>query len=74
MPSLYLLRLLLSEPRPEEPLQTEIILQDYNDLVLQLVTFPNVLLTWCMYTIYSPIPLFRITLTRLRLFPLSRII
>jgi protein-histidine N-methyltransferase len=29
--------------------ETEIHLQDYNRAVLELVTFPNVLLAWCMF-------------------------
>lgn len=32
--------------------ETEIHLQDYNRAVLELVTFPNVLLAWC--TFYPP--------------------
>jgi protein-histidine N-methyltransferase len=39
------------------PLQTEIHLQDYNRSVLELVTFPNILLAWCSYrssAAYSP--------------------
>jgi hypothetical protein len=43
-------------------LQTEIHLQDYNRSVLELVTFPNILLAWCSYrsssssAAYSPPP------------------
>jgi protein-histidine N-methyltransferase len=32
-----------------ETLETEIHLQDYNRAVLELVTFPNVLLAWCTF-------------------------
>jgi protein-histidine N-methyltransferase len=33
----------------EEYLETEIHLQDYNHTVLELITFPNVLLAWCAF-------------------------
>ncbi|KAI5117754.1 hypothetical protein M0805_000598 [Coniferiporia weirii] len=50
VPSLYLLHTLFSQTPSADSLSnvpnTEIVLQDYNDLVLQLVTFPNVLLVW----------------------------
>ncbi|KAH8116177.1 hypothetical protein DFH11DRAFT_1876698 [Phellopilus nigrolimitatus] len=46
VPSLYLLHELFSQvPMKDDP-STEIVLQDYNDLVLRLVTFPNLLLAW----------------------------
>ncbi|KAL5498805.1 hypothetical protein ACEPAH_2160 [Sanghuangporus vaninii] len=52
MPSLYLLHVLFSHPQKISSESdagtawTELVLQDYNDLVLRLVTFPNVLLVW----------------------------
>ncbi|KAL5514466.1 hypothetical protein ACEPAG_2554 [Sanghuangporus baumii] len=52
IPSLYLLHVLFSHPQNTSSKSndsagwTDIVLQDYNDLVLRLVTFPNVLLTW----------------------------
>ncbi|KAL5476679.1 hypothetical protein ACEPAI_2865 [Sanghuangporus weigelae] len=52
IPSLYLLHVLFSHPQNTNSKSdtnagwTEIVLQDYNGLVLRLVTFPNVLLTW----------------------------
>ncbi|KAL5521496.1 hypothetical protein ACEPAF_2244 [Sanghuangporus sanghuang] len=52
IPSLYLLHVLFSHPQnissgsDAGAAWTELVLQDYNDLVLRLVTFPNVLLTW----------------------------
>ena len=45
VPSIYLLSQLFSSS--EEGQNFEIHLQDYNDLVLRLVTLPNVILTWC---------------------------
>lgn len=45
VPSLYLLQQLLQEPPSQE--ESMIVLQDFNELVLRLVTFPNVFLTWC---------------------------
>lgn len=36
---------------------TEIHLQDYNRAVLELVTFPNVLLAWCTYPVIHSHPL-----------------
>lgn len=48
VPSLYLLRELFStSPGTEE---SQIHLQDYNSSVLELVTLPNVLLTWCAFS------------------------
>ncbi|KAF6763186.1 hypothetical protein DFP72DRAFT_1000579 [Ephemerocybe angulata] len=44
IPSLYVLLKALSEP--PSPTETHIHLQDYNASVLELVTFPNALLTW----------------------------
>ncbi|KAJ3501425.1 hypothetical protein NMY22_g18932 [Coprinellus aureogranulatus] len=44
IPSLYVLLQALSEAPSEK--ETHIHLQDYNASVLELVTFPNVLLTW----------------------------
>ncbi|KAG6899944.1 hypothetical protein C0993_005067 [Termitomyces sp. T159_Od127] len=45
VPTLFVLRQLLSTS-PDEATDTEIHLQDYNASVLELVSFPNVLLTW----------------------------
>ncbi|KAG6860474.1 hypothetical protein C0995_010765 [Termitomyces sp. Mi166 len=45
VPTLFFLRQLFSTP-PEEAIDTEIHFQDYNASVLELVSFPNVLLTW----------------------------
>ncbi|KAG6877151.1 hypothetical protein C0992_010681 [Termitomyces sp. T32_za158] len=45
VPTLFLLRQLFSTT-PVEETDTEIHLQDYNASVLELVSFPNVLLTW----------------------------
>ncbi|GBE89149.1 Histidine protein methyltransferase 1 [Sparassis crispa] len=48
LPTLYLLhQLFSSQPTPERP-ETHVHLQDYNDLVLRLVTLPNVILAWYM--------------------------
>jgi protein-histidine N-methyltransferase len=38
---------------PREPPETEIHLQDYNRAVLELVTFPNVLLAWCTFRLFD---------------------
>ncbi|OSD02655.1 hypothetical protein PYCCODRAFT_1435308 [Trametes coccinea BRFM310] len=47
IPSLYLLQALFSsEPDPNS--NVHVHLQDYNDLVLRLVTLPNVILAWYM--------------------------
>ncbi|CDO71165.1 hypothetical protein BN946_scf184845.g35 [Trametes cinnabarina] len=47
IPSLYLLQaVFFSEPSPNANIH--IHLQDYNDLVLRLVTLPNVILAWYM--------------------------
>ncbi|TFK68302.1 hypothetical protein BDN72DRAFT_950267 [Pluteus cervinus] len=45
VPSMYLLHTLLQGSPPST--ETHIHLQDYNVSVLQLVTLPNILLTWC---------------------------
>ncbi|KAH6914461.1 hypothetical protein BKA70DRAFT_667593 [Coprinopsis sp. MPI-PUGE-AT-0042] len=47
VPSLYVLQRLFSDPGDSVKRSTEIHLQDYNDSVLELITLPNVLLTWC---------------------------
>lgn len=48
IPSLYLLQKIFSLPSTESVLERSAIhLQDYNPSALELVTFPNVLLTWC---------------------------
>jgi len=46
VPSLYVLGRVLSESPSSQ--ETHIHLQDYNASVLELVTFPNVILAWCM--------------------------
>ncbi|KXN85582.1 Histidine protein methyltransferase 1 [Leucoagaricus sp. SymC.cos] len=49
VPSLYILHHIFSSPLPSDgtPLpETVIYLQDYNESVLELVTLPNILLTW----------------------------
>lgn len=47
IPSLYILRSLFSSSQQSEaPSETNIHLQDYNRSVLELITFPNVLLAW----------------------------
>lgn len=46
VPSLYVLQRLFSEAENSVEGETEIHLQDYNDSVLELMTLPNVLLTW----------------------------
>ncbi|KAI0336625.1 hypothetical protein GY45DRAFT_1315207 [Cubamyces sp. BRFM 1775] len=47
IPSLYLLRSIFAA-EPLEDAGIEIHLQDYNELVLRLVTLPNVILSWYM--------------------------
>ncbi|KAG2071425.1 hypothetical protein BDR04DRAFT_1075411 [Suillus decipiens] len=44
IPSLYILHRIFSSPPSQE--QTHIHLQDYNASVLELVTIPNIILTW----------------------------
>ncbi|THH07555.1 hypothetical protein EW145_g3303 [Phellinidium pouzarii] len=50
IPSIYLLETFFAQASPKDTTAdipiTEIVFQDYNDLVLKLVTFPNVLLAW----------------------------
>jgi protein-histidine N-methyltransferase len=46
VPSLYLLRRLFSSAISARG-ETQLHLQDYNDSVLEFVSFPNILLTWC---------------------------
>lgn len=48
---MYLLRELLEclDPNEKGAEKTEIHLQDYNASVLQLMTLPNMVLTWCAY-------------------------
>ncbi|RDB18695.1 Histidine protein methyltransferase 1 [Hypsizygus marmoreus] len=50
VPSLYILCRLFSVPSSTaaRTSETQLHFQDYNDSVLELVTFPNVLLTWYM--------------------------
>jgi protein-histidine N-methyltransferase len=45
IPSLYILHRIFSSPPSQN--QTHIHLQDYNASVLELVTIPNIILTWC---------------------------
>ncbi|KAG6829426.1 hypothetical protein H0H87_011464 [Tephrocybe sp. NHM501043] len=45
VPSMFVLREILSSPK-EEAVETEIHLQDYNVSVLELLSFPNIILTW----------------------------
>lgn len=47
IPSLYILHRIFSAPPSQN--QTHIHLQDYNASVLELVTIPNIILTWCSY-------------------------
>ncbi len=57
IPSLYVLQELfasMSGDESREHTETVFHFQDYNRAVLELVTFPNVLLTWCMRLISSP--------------------
>ncbi|KAF8729840.1 hypothetical protein AX14_005938 [Amanita brunnescens Koide BX004] len=47
VPSMYLLyRALCSPTGSSAPLETQIHLQDYNSSVLELITLPNLLITW----------------------------
>ncbi|TFK49232.1 hypothetical protein OE88DRAFT_1719714 [Heliocybe sulcata] len=46
VPSLYILSKLFSEQSEDPAPETQIHLQDYNRSVLELITLPNVLLTW----------------------------
>ncbi|KZT68401.1 hypothetical protein DAEQUDRAFT_812190 [Daedalea quercina L-15889] len=49
VPSLYVLHQVLSVPPPASSTEEiVIVLQDYNELVLRLVTLPNVILAWYM--------------------------
>ncbi|KAH9948000.1 hypothetical protein B0H21DRAFT_690826 [Amylocystis lapponica] len=48
VPTLYLLHQLFSTEPTSDPSTIELHLQDYNDLVLRLLTLPNVLLAWYM--------------------------
>lgn len=47
VPSLYIFREVLAALKETSTTKTEFHLQDYNTLVLQLVTLPNLILTWC---------------------------
>ena len=48
VPSMYLLyRALCSPTGSSASLETQIHLQDYNSSVLELITLPNLLITWC---------------------------
>jgi protein-histidine N-methyltransferase len=46
VPSLYLLHRLFSSATSTTG-ETQLHLQDYNDSVLEFVSFPNIFLTWC---------------------------
>lgn len=48
MPSLFLLAGMFSTPPQANP--THFHLQDYNESVLELITFPNILIAWCKST------------------------
>jgi len=48
-----------STPIPSSVRETNIHLQDYNCSVLELVTFPNVLLAWCPSSILTHLNLLR---------------
>ncbi|KAL1700263.1 hypothetical protein EV121DRAFT_283512 [Schizophyllum commune] len=53
IPSLYLLHeIFQDEQKPSEVPHTKITLQDYNASVLELITLPNLLIAWCMSTIF----------------------
>ncbi|KAJ3767942.1 hypothetical protein FB446DRAFT_792716 [Lentinula raphanica] len=55
VPSLYLLRRIFLRPPPDPTSpKTTIHFQDYNTSVLELVTFPNVLLSWYMSPASEP--------------------
>ncbi|KAJ3817368.1 hypothetical protein F5880DRAFT_1493065, partial [Lentinula raphanica] len=55
VPSLYLLQRIFSRPPPDPTSpKTTIHFQDYNTSVLELVTFPNVLLSWYMSPASEP--------------------
>ncbi|KAF8056660.1 hypothetical protein FPV67DRAFT_1611377 [Lyophyllum atratum] len=57
VPSMCLLRRLFSsDPLDPDDKETEIHLQDYNPSVLELVSFPNLLLTWSTTTTAEPAP------------------
>ena len=53
LPTLFILDRLLSEPAPPTPLNLTLHLADYNAQVLQLVTLPNLVLTWYASTASS---------------------
>ncbi|GJJ12656.1 hypothetical protein Clacol_006900 [Clathrus columnatus] len=48
IPSLYCLKYLFSKPPSAQTSRTIIHLQDYNAVVLKLMTLPNVILSWYM--------------------------
>ncbi|KZT08004.1 uncharacterized protein LAESUDRAFT_650367 [Laetiporus sulphureus 93-53] len=49
IPCLYVLHRLFSVEPTSEQTETLVHMQDYNSLVLRLVTLPNVILAWCEY-------------------------
>jgi len=51
IPSAYVLSQLLDPTNGEGSLETprDLHVQDYNRLVLELVTLPNIILAWCEY-------------------------
>ncbi|KAF8067563.1 hypothetical protein FPV67DRAFT_1416506 [Lyophyllum atratum] len=56
VPSMCLLcRLFSSDPPDPDEKETQIHLQDYNPSVLELVSFPNLLLTWYMSPAAAPV-------------------
>jgi protein-histidine N-methyltransferase len=54
VPSLYLLHRLFSSPISTR--ETQLHLQDFNDSVLEFVSFPNILITWCTYPCIIMLP------------------
>lgn len=61
MPTLCLMHDLFSDPTlirsaPNERPTTTFYLQDYNLAVLELLTLPNIILTWCQYRSLIPQP------------------
>lgn len=49
MPTAYLLQSLFNEASFPSEKNTAIYLQDYNRSVLELVTLPNLILSWCKH-------------------------
>lgn len=51
MPSIYLLQAVFSADPDQSSSDVVVHMQDYNELVLRLVTFPNIILAWCEYLV-----------------------